>query len=306
MLIHDHPNKRFMPSLERAEPVYQDSTAMKCFKTCKRKYFYRMVLGRVPHVSKYQEVLDFGKAYHKFRELLETHDPTHAFAYIVDPQRCKLHTPDEKSKFKYLDRLRLVDTCKFAFEAWKKEKDAGKIKVIGVEQPFNVQLGETDIFISGRADQIIEYNGKVYDRDFKTTSKDEFFFTREVDPSDQAIRYIYGLSRLHGQHIQGVYFEAILNKNLKTKPKENISMFTVLSSRVKPQLDQWEKEQIFINDELKNCRDKDIWPMQEISCSFCDYAKVCRLTNENAMVNELKSSYKYSPWDSTKVEQEEE
>jgi len=297
MILVEHPNKKFMAEFDRYEPAIQDHTAMSVLKTCKRKYFLRIVLGRVFPKSQYQTVFDFGSAYHKFRELLETKGYQEAIGYILN---VKLTPAEPNSKFAYLDNIRLLKSCQAAYDHWKKEKELNRIKVIAVEQPFNVQLPD-GTFIGGRADQIVEWNGKLWGRDFKTTSKELSWFQRGLDPNDQATRYIYGESKLHGQQIEGIIFEAIYNTKT-VGPK----IYSALITKNKWQLDQWEREQVFNNRVLKTIREEDIWPMDDgYQCQFCDYAFVCRKSSEAAMVHELKSNYKLSPWDHSKVEQED-
>jgi hypothetical protein len=210
-----------------------------------------------------------------------------------------LTKPAPGSKFEYLNEMRLLKTCQAAYEHWQNEKKQKRIEVVAVEQPFNVELAP-GLFISGRADQIVKWNGKLWGRDWKTTSKDQNAFSRGIDPNDQAVRYIVGESLLHGQQIQGIIFEAVYNTKT-IGPK----IFSVLSSRVKYQLDQWTKEQIFLNDNLKRSRELDIWPMEEHNCSWCPYADVCRKTSEQAMEGTLKQNYLLKPWDHNSVEQKE-
>lgn len=289
-----YPNKTFMPTLPRHEPFFQDHSATIILKNCPRKYFYRIVLGRESTYQPYQVVLEFGSAYHKFREILELKSYKAAMEYVMSVE---LHIPQTGNKFEYLNKLRLLKTCQMAFEHWQKEKNDKRIEVIAVEQPFNVSISD-DVFISGRADQIVRWNGRLWGRDFKTTSKDQSQFSKGIDPNDQAIRYITGESLLHGQQVQGIIFEAMYNTKT-VGPK----IFTVLSSRVKYQLDQWMKEQKLINRILQIYRAEDTWPMHEHNCSWCNYNKVCKLTSEQAMEATLKSDYVLRPWDHNAVEQ---
>lgn len=300
-------NIKFLPNLERAEPLFQDHSAMKESKVCWRRYFYRMVLGRVAPKEKNQIVFDFGTTGHKFKELLYTQDPTEAFSYIVDPTRAILTEVDEKHPYSHYNRLTLVNMCKRVFEVFKEEKKLGRIKVLAVEQPFNCRLGDSDIYISGRADQIIEKEGKIYDRDWKFTGKQQTYFERSTDPNDQATRYIYGLGQFQGYPINGVYFDCTwIKAPTKKDPAPDVEFYSILTQRTQPQLIEWERKEIHRNEYLKMNREKDIWPMEEeYHCNFCPYAKVCRLTNERAMEAELKSNFVFKPWDSTKVEQEE-
>lgn len=294
MKLVEYPNKTFMPNLPRHEPFFQDHTSTIVLKNCPRKYFYRMVLGRTPFKEKYQVVFDFGSAYHKFRELLELEGYGAAMKYIMDVE---LTIPEPGFKFEYLNKLRLMKSCQSSYDYWLNEKKQKNIEVIAVEQPFNVSL-DNGLFISGRADQIVKWNGGIWGRDFKTTSKDQVVFSKGLDPNDQSIRYNVGESLLHGQPIRGIIFEAMYNTKT-VGPK----IFSVLSTRVKYQLDQWIKEQKLVNRILQIYRETDTWPMHEHNCAWCAYAGVCRLTSEEAMVATLKSGFALKPWDHNNVEQ---
>lgn len=295
LILHDPANIKFMPKAKRYEPFVQDSTAMKLFMTCRRKYFYRIVLGRTVKVNKNQLVLDFGTHYHKFRELLELKGYGEALKYVLS---VTLPIPQKGSKWEYLTDLRLVRTVDTAYKWWENEKRAGKFEVVAVEQPFNVSIGE-GVFIGGRADQIIKWNGKLWGRDFKTTSKDQAAFSKQLDPNDQAIRYIVGESLLHGINVQGIIFEAIYNTKT-IGPK----MYIELSSRVDYQIKTWEKEQKFNNRQLKVLREEDIWPMDTNNCAWCEYANVCRKTSEEAQYATLIQDFDLKPWDHQNVDQE--
>jgi len=210
-----------------------------------------------------------------------------------------------EGKYEFYTRQRLVETCKVAYEHWKIEKARKQISVIAVEQPFNVQMPDGR-FISGRADQIINWSGAIWGRDFKTTSKIEQYFTATLDPNDQATRYIYMESALHfgadfmekRKFIKGIIFEVIQNTKT-TVPK----IYNAIITKNHYQLETWEQEQIFLHSQLKNNIEQDFWPMHEGNCTFCDYSKVCKAPSSASQENILRNEYHLSPWDHEKVEQ---
>lgn len=303
------------PTLPRFNPTTNDHSSMKLAKECFRKYFYRIILGRTAPVSKYQVIFDFGSAYHKFREVLQVTwkngDPSNetlrrnlAFGTAIQAiSQMPLATPE--GKYEFYNRQRLIETCKVAFDAFCLEKDNGRIEVIATEQPFNIQM-PNGTFISGRADEIVKWNGKIWGRDFKTTSKQQLYFDATLDPNDQAVRYIYAESKLtfgaeainSGRMIEGIIFDVMQNTKT-TAPK----MYRTLIMKNRWQMLEWEKEQMFFDTLIQRCHEEDIWPMQETSCSFCDYAKVCKAPSEAGQENMLKNNYNLSPWDNTRVEQ---
>ncbi len=312
--LPSNPEPTFLKSLPRF-PSYADSTAMKMANDCLRKYFYRIKLGRVPPVSKYQVIFDFGSAYHKFREVLEiefTFNKKSRMEALTAALTAIQDMPLARSplkKWEFYTRGLLLESCNKAFKWWCAEKDKGVIEVVGVEQPFNIQL-PNGTFIYGRADQIIRWNGKLWGRDFKTTTKELQYFEATLDPNDQATRYIFAESKLHygseaidnGKQIQGIIFEVLQNDGKQTNSNRGkISNVTITKNSY--QLKQWLKEQIFFDKILSLCEEEDIWPMQTHSCSFCDYHTVCKKASEEAIAYELKANFKLSPWDPSHVDQ---
>lgn len=303
-------NKRFMEKFDRFEPILQDHTAMNIFKTCDRKYFYRIVLGRVPYKDPNQTVLDFGSAGHKFYETLELAyqkcgNVNTAFGEALKVALAYPIAPPTIRKWEYLDQKKLAETLMSCFEHWKKEKSLGRFEVLGVEQPLNVGLPDGSI-TSGRMDQLVKWNGTLWIRDFKFTSKDKEAFQKGTDPNDQATRYIYMGSKLHGRNLEGIIFQCIINEpegyteKAKAKPTR---IESIISQRTSKQLDQWEVEQVHVNRQLALDRELDIWPMKEHNCAWCPYANVCRRPNEGSQMAALEQGFKLSPWDHTKVEQ---
>lgn len=288
-----HPNKSFMAKFDRVEPILQDSTGMKTFKECDRKYFYRIVLGFAPRKEQYQTNLDWGSVRHKFREVLEQ---TQSLSEAMKAAMAVKIEPDAQKKYLFmLDKRRLLEMLNLDFEKWEQEKAQGKIKVLYIEQPINVQLPD-GTFSAGRIDQGVEWAGQIWDRDFKTSSKDITLFAKQKDPDDQATRYIYMLSKLHGKLIGGIIFDVIQNTDtIKSKP------YNHLVTKTQSQLNQWEKEQVQINRQLAVNRQEDLWPMKEHNCAWCPFTWVCRMPNETAQMAKLESDYVKRPWDLTKV-----
>ena len=319
MEIEEHlpvEQRKLMAKYPRFEPKIRDHTSVNTFKTCPRKYFYQIVLGRVPHEE--PPYFAWGSAYHKFREKLElvygfAHDrpakydearANDAFveAVQVGMDYWKKHGKDQDadSKFAFMTRERLMKSFIHAFKHWSREKQQGRIEVIAVEQAFNVRL-EDGSFTSGRFDQIIRWNGKIWGRDFKTSSSDSGFYSRRLEPNDQFTRYTLAEGKLIGEQIQGQFVEMLYNANPTKKDPKGPSIIELTTSRTTYQLAQFEKEQGTINRMLQVCREEDSWPMFEPTCPFCPFHSVCSKPSEGAMMAQLETHFKVRPWDNTKV-----
>ena len=313
----EEPTKlEFMRKYPRYETKIRDHTATITAKTCLRKYFYQIVLGRVGKESAIY--FAWGSAYHKFREVLEVAygvgaaapkifdeikaQEAFVFATQVGTETWKKLGRDQEvgSKYEFMTTARLVQSFIVAFKHWTKEKIQNRIEVIAVEQAFNVQLRDGSS-TSGRADQIVRWNAKLWGRDFKSSSKDSAFFERSLEPNDQFTRYTWSEGKLCGERVQGQIIEVLLNKKSTKTKSGGPEIFEHITTRTSDQLDRWEEEQIFWNKLLKLARDEDMYPMQEVSCPFCPYHSVCTKPTEGAMMAQLEAHFVVRPWDNTKI-----
>ena len=299
------PTRKFMPRFDRVEPKILDATAMNEYKDCPRRYFFKIVLGFTPKET--AVYFTFGTAYHKFREELELNKGDfkgallRALAYWDKEQGDD--PPVGSGKWEFMTRLRLMQSCKFGFDQYTKEKEQGFIEVLSVEQPFNVELvpgsGE---YTSGRFDQIIRRNGKVWGRDFKTTSKQLMYYERGLTPNDQFTRYTFAESLLTGERVQGQLIEVLFNaKGTKAGTNSGPEIRTYIVSRTDFELADWLQNELFMRKTLQSSREADVWPMNEKGCTFCQFHSVCKMGNEGAQANKLMSEFVVREWDNTKV-----
>lgn len=297
------PKRKFLPTLPRFEPPTMDHTATQQFKKCPRMYFYRMVLGRTTPDGKWESVFAWGSAVHKFAEVLyENGDVAEAML-----QGFKLFRPPTNPKFDFQNKERLTKTMLELHRFYLEEKGKGNVKVEAIEQPFNFSFPDGTI-VGGRWDQLLRMNGRLYIRDWKTTSKQGQYFKAGLDPNDQAIRYIFGASVLsNGQTedgypnrvIDGVLFTSIYNTKTIGPQIEN-----TISSRTITQVRQWMKEQMHWHKMMELCRIEDIWPMNEASCTYCNYRAVCTQSSEMGMEQNLNQFYLLKPWKHEEVDQQ--
>jgi hypothetical protein len=282
--------RRLLPALPRQEPSTKDSTAVSTFKECKRKYFYRMVLGRSKPEGEWTSVFAWGSAVHKFLEHLYAGDDV----ATSTQEGLKIFRAPTHRNFEFQTKERLMQTFIKLFKFYTEEKSRRNVEVIGVEQPFNVIFPDGNV-VGGRFDQIIKWNGRIWLRDWKTTSKRIDWWRKALEPNDQATRYIFGMSCLQfGQDkngyptkvIDGVLFTAI--QNMKTNEAH---IEAAPSSRNLWQLKKWMDDQMHIHGEMDRCRDADIWPMNEKACFMCEYKEVCNAPSEAAMEGMLKTHF---------------
>lgn len=317
MELREHPNRSFMEKFERFEPLILDSTAIKLAKMCKRKYFFQIVLGKVQRGT--PVYFTYGTAYHKFRELLELSYMGNNEHYPDAPMKegdfkgaliaatnywdkVQGADPPVGDKFDFMTRTRLQQSCFMAYQYWLEEKRKNQIQVLVVEQAFNVELGEgTGEFTSGRFDQIIRWNGRVWGRDFKTSSKDGMYYQRGLTPNDQFTRYTYAESKLSGERVSGQLIEVLYNgKSTKAGPKgPTITPYPV--ARTDFELSDWERDELVIRKELQLARETDTWVKNEEHCTFCHFHSVCKTGTLASQMSKLEYEFETREWDNTKV-----
>lgn len=316
MELVPHPKKEFMKKFERYEPLVKDSTAIQALKKCPRLFFYQIVLGRVANNNAI--VLVWGSAYHKFREVLEEtygigterpvrFDKEKAQQAFAEGARAGLNYFQKNArpipvgdKFEFMTLPRLIESFKVAYAWWEREKQQGQIEVVASEQPFTLMIKDGS-YIGGRADQLVRWHGKLWGRDFKTTTKDSAFYARGIDPNDQFTRYTLADSMLTGEPVQGQIVELLYNnKHTKTK-KHGPEIIPLTTTRTVEQLEKFEDEQRVINRTLEIYREEDVWPMHEASCAFCPYHSVCTKSTEAGMMAQLEQNFNVRPWDFNKV-----
>lgn len=308
MLTHDIPKQTFLKSLVRAEPLIKDHTAVKTFMECPRKYFYRMVCGRQAKKPEMETIFGWGTAVHKFAEVYQlTQDKADAFMQAMALYK----KPFPGTKWDFLDEIRFAETIKALRTFIDNEVKEGYTKTLKVEQPFNFEMPD-GLSIGGRWDSLIKQGSQARIRDWKTTTKQVQYFRESLDPNDQATRYIYAHSVSQGWNSttkkgsalsSGVEFVIIQNmkptKTQKNPPK--IERFNV--TRSAEQLVSFEQDQLVIHEQIKTCRDNDVWPMSPTNCGFCDYKHVCRAPTDGSREAKLRTEFAHSPWDHQTVDQ---
>lgn len=283
------------------------------FKNCPRSYFFRYVLG----LDSKQEPIYFtwGSAYHKYREMLEVYykeagKPKDTTTLDAISARAlsdalalwgKTKDPAPTENFFWLTQKRLIDACILSHSAWKQEKARGQIEVLETEQPFNVTL-PNGISISGRFDQVIRWNGRIWGRDFKTTTKAPMYFKRGLWPNDQFTRYTYAQRLLTGQRVDGQLVEVLYNERPLKSSEKPLKIETETLTIAESYLDSWVDEQAYWDAQLRWARENDLYPKNERACSFCQFHQVCQRPSEAGQEMILKSQFRVRVWDNTKEE----
>lgn len=315
MLVRDVPKRKFLPTLERAEPIVYDHTAIKTFMKCPREYFYRIVCGRKQKKQELEVIYGWGNAIHKFAEC---HGKGMTLEKCREEAFMLYKIPPPGSKWDHLDMKRFADTMKMLGTFLDNERAERVVTCENIEQPFNMDMPDGEQ-IGGRWDATIKFAGQSWVRDWKTTTKRNDWFADTLNPNDQATRYVYAYSRAMGwttenrdrtRRCQGIEFVIIENQKPSKKSRENPGSDASPPKLVKhpisksdDELITFEQEQLHYHKLIDTCRTQDVWPMSPTNCSWCDYKSVCRKATDSSREYALRTEFVHSVWDHTKVGQ---
>lgn len=323
-----------LPVLNRE---YVDNSILSSQSRCSRLAFYNYVINRAAKTENYP--INFGVAYHNYREQLErtyiqwvvqeSQDFTDSLARLIHESAFSFSTrewtdPPIEHRKSYLDIGRFSETCEEAFEAWKDEKKLGYYKVIGTETPFCLPLprklchncfewseedecpscgGTTQVeHFAGKIDQLIEWNRRLWVRDWKTTGMKRDW-SKTFNPDHQFTGYVWAANILSGRSVQGVIVDIVYN--IKTKGPE---FHPTLANRSNNDIEHWLE---WVEDELATFRKQmvtGIWPMRTSACNDyggCFFREACNTGNWAQIEQWLKARTIHSVWDPLNPDREE-
>ena len=293
--------------LKRVEPKIYDNSSIMEYKKCARGYSFRMVFGYQEKIMPLYFV--WGTALHKFFEVLEVQTakgigPGPALLKakmeaVIAWKKDYVIPKDPKNKYAWMTERRMELACDALYEWWLKEKHVGRITVIASEQPFTVELFD-DVFIGGRADQIVKVGMEVYGRDLKSTSMGLGYWSRGLDPNHQFILYTYAEQELTQSAVKG---QLILGLSTTKTQKTVAEQFTV--NYTKYQIQAWKDEVLVWIKRIEESRKTDVYPPNENACWNCPFHYVCKQKGQLGQQNTLKRSYRFQPWDHQNVGQDE-
>ena len=260
-------------------PEAYDNSLISSHGRCPRMSFYKSWLGRAPTWKNY--ALKWGGAYHLFREALEgmymaRGEVVHPYDY-AEAISLALESwgdpPPVGHKRDWMTNERFIKTLELSYTRWEMEKRSGKRRVLMSEQPFTLELPSGKVF-GGIIDQVVEWRGKLWIRDFKTTSRMGYSYAQGFDPSHQMSGYVHAAQRLSGRPVEGVIIETVYNN--KSKGPE---IYEHLSTRSEGNLEMW---QASIESEIRNINrheEEGFFPMRTEACNDyggCFFREACQ------------------------------
>lgn len=301
-----------LPVVDRAA---LDNSILTTVGRCPRLAFYNYRLNRAATKKSYPIL--FGVAYHKFREVLELlyekviienkqdlNDPEvqqSIFTLALSTATKDWEDPPLEDKKSYLDLGRLTKTCTEAFDIWLREKQNGYFKVIMTETAFDLPLPSGRRF-TGRIDQIFEWNGRLYLRDYKTTSRMGKNYALKFEPSHQFTGYIWAAEQLAGREIEGARIEVVYNT--KTAGPE---FHSFLTTRSRGHIEAWLEWVEFEWENWARFSETETWPMRTNACDDfggCYFRDCCKLSSWAMIEDWLENNTTISNWDPMNPEEE--
>lgn len=283
------------PSLPVLNRDVLDHSILSTHASCPRLAFYKYGVNR--RVKKDDTVsIDFGTAYHLFREQLEKEETRDIVATTKAAQVALKHYKDPETTHKkgYLDRKRLTESCMVASDKINRELRSN-IKVLHTETSFDLPLPSGRRY-GGRFDQIILWNNKLYVRDFKTKSWMLTDAAKEYELDHQMSGYVWAAQHLCKQKIEGVIVEVMYN-TLKQGPE----IKPLLSTRTPEQIDnfiEWAEAEW---DSWEKACKTGTWQMRTNTCfrfnKKCIYHDACSSGNWESVEAWLEDNTVESVWD---------
>lgn len=296
-------------TLPISKPRVYDSSILSTCTRCGVKGLYQYFLNR--SAARINFPIQFGQSYHEFRDVVESNylalelDVAAGVYEDLQLQRFLFETgwnvaskdweePETDHRHSYLNESRLLTTCEEAFKNWLEEKALKRLKILQTEQAFELELPSGKLY-GGRFDQILEWNGKLWVRDFKTTSRMGKSYGLRFDPNNQFTGYVWAAQSLSGRRVEGVLVEVVYNT--KTKGPE---FHDFIATRTPDHILRWIETVEFEIEEVERMFEEDRWPFRTTACDDfggCYFRDACRKSSWFMIQRWLEANTIESVWD---------
>lgn len=309
-----------------------DNTRVSCHRNCPRRFYWRHVRHLAPGLTK--PALAFGSCWHTAMDAvwkvgtennLMPDDIVANFGYAAFCEQWETEyeypmyenmSPDQRIEFGF----RHDDTAFHMLHNYvvNRRSFMNRMKLIEIEQPFAVPIDPDDpnLFYVGRLDKVVEWEGRIWVIEHKTTSsyrKNGYFSPTWVDsfsPNSQVDGYLHALHMLYGDKAKGVLIDgALVHKTVH----EGFTFIPI--ERAMNQLDAWLWEVLYqirvIQNDLKhyeNFADAPFlpaFPKNTNSCiefnSQCSYMDLCKFLPNPSARMEVPQGFREEKWEPFKT-----
>jgi hypothetical protein len=300
-----------LPSLQLAI----DSTSLGTFKECPRKYYYSIVLGRVPKTQSAH--LSFGLWLHQARETydqMRSLGAEHQEALRTTVEKALRSTWNRAlgrgwiSDIPEKTRLSLIRTIVWYLDELGQNDPIETIHLANgkpaVELSFRFfaegcsQVTGEPILLCGHMDRIGRLGDNLYGVDIKTTKRalDPRFFA-QFSPDNQMSLYTIAGKVAFGQDLAGMIIDGI-------QVGAGFARFQRgLVPRTKESSEEWMVHFWFWQRQMENCAESGIWPLNDKSCGNyggCPYQSVCGRAPQ-ARERWLEANFSQRSWDPLQI-----
>ncbi len=295
-----------------------DNTALSTFLTCPAKYDLRMMQNWAP--KKVSSALNAGKVLHRgLEEWYRTGNLVQSLQACKDEWPAGLISDDFRTLEKVLSTL-VEYTKRWSSEPWT---------ILEVEQSFtqptglwlnlcpncrrdcsdvlrDMNEGETPtcyacdtplepIEYGGIFDLLVEWSGKLYVLDHKTTTQFGSYYNYQWRPNNQITGYVWGAQQLSGRPVDG----AIINitawyKSSATKFDRHIT------NREPVDVAHWLENLRRVANIIHRARLLGEFPQNTSACTLyglCEFHKVHERADPQQQAGMLSMYYEQRPWD---------
>lgn len=284
-----------------------DSTSLGLAKECLRKYYYRIVLGKVPKGDRIH--ITFGHLYHS---ALETYDHfrvvegySHPDAMREALQRAMTDSWGWESEDPNKNRHTLIRSVVWYLDKFAEDPLETYVLQNGrpaVEMSFRMELDYGPVpgqpyVLCGYIDRVVTFAEGQYVLDRKTTkSTINSYYFDQYAPDNQFSFYSVIARVLWDVPIRGVIIDAAQIAVGFTEFKRGM---TFRNDQV---LDEWLLDTQYWLAQLRWAAEHNHWPMNDKSChkyGGCEFREICRLA-PSARAPFLESKYYVEHWNPLK------
>lgn len=300
--------------IQRADVL--DISTIGTYQRCPTKGLYQYGFNRSPIGVNYP--IQFGVSYHKFREILEVsykklltdgvdvlnskESQRQVYLLAWGMASRSFENPPLDHKKAYLTDSRLESSCRKSFDNWLHEKMTGRYNVLYSEQSFDLSLPSGRRF-GGRFDQILEWNGKLWVRDYKTVSRMGKTYGEQFEPNNQMTGYVWAAQELSGRRVEGVIIDVCYNtKNVGP------DFYEFLTTRTPDHIERWVETIEAEIKEIDSYYEADLFPMRTGAChdfGGCYFRDACKKSSWPMIERWLLANTNESHWDFMNPEAEE-
>lgn len=273
-----------------------DSTSLGAFKTCPFKYLLSIVFG---YSSNRKDALVFGIAfheamqkYHYTRASGSSHDQGIKTALIaaiksfVEPDESDSPVPYQalSSERNLYSLLRAVVWHLDHFTDNGFQEDSCKTFILSNGLPaaelsfrfspeLNLPSGFNQILLCGHLDHVVEHQGTLYIKDYKTTKSLSANFFDQFNPDNQMTLYTLAGNVVFDLPVRGVIIDGVqLGVHFARFQRG-------YSNRTQEQLECWLADTEFYLHQAHTCASRGHWPQNDKACNMyggCEFRKVCQ------------------------------